>query len=236
MSGSADGVEEPPDEEVEETTNAKYDPPKRLMRTCLSSLDNSKTFGPLMAAEAHRKGFFQASRQAFIGDGMPCNWTIWKKYFPTFTPIVDLMHAVSYLYHAAVAIGETEDFGWGLCLEWTRACWQGRVADVIDEMSAWLLQQPNMTDAIEDDDPRRIVQTAITYLTNNRSRMNYPVYRQQGLPLTSALMESLIKEINWRVKGTEKFWNDPGGANPILALKAASLCDDDRLDKFLSSG
>ncbi len=142
---------------------------------------------------------------------------------------------MSYLYHAAVAIGATEDFGWGLCLEWTRACWQGRVADVTDEMSAWLLQQPKMPDDVEADDPRRIVQKAITYLTNNRSRMNYPAYRQQGLPLTSALMESLIKEINWRVKGTEKFWNDPGGANAILALKAASLCDDDRIDNFLST-
>jgi len=234
MSGSTDGVEEPPDEEIQEENNSKYDPPERLMRTCLSSLDCSKTFGPLMAAEAHRKGFFQASRQAFIGDGMKCNWTIQKKHFPTFTPIVDLMHAVSYLYHAAVAIGETEDFGWGLCLEWTRACWQGRVGDVIAEMSDWLSQQSKVTAAILDDDPRRIVQRALTYLTNNRSRMNYPAYRKQGLPLTSALMESLIKEINWRVKGTEKFWNDPGGANPILALKAASLCDDDRIDKFLS--
>jgi hypothetical protein len=235
MSGSADGVEEPPDEEVQEENHTKYDPPQRLMRTCLSSLDDSKTFGFLMAAEAHRKGYFQAARQAFIGDGMKCNWTIQKKHFPTFTPIVDIMHAVSYLYHTAVAIGETEDFGWGLCLEWTRACWQGRVADVTEEMTTWLSQQPKMPDDVAEDDPRRIVQKAITYLTNNRSRMNYPAYRKQGLPLTSALMESLIKEINWRVKGTEKFWNDPGGANAILALKAASLCDDDRIDKFLST-
>ncbi len=46
-------------------------------------------------------------------------------------------------------------------------------------------------------------------------------------------MESFVKEINWRVKKTEKFWNNPGGANPILALKAASLYDGDRIDKFL---
>ncbi len=45
----------------------------------------------------------------------------------------------------------------------------------------------------------------------------------------------LIKEINWSVKGTEKFWNDLGGANSIFAMKAASLCDDDRIDKFLST-
>ncbi len=27
--------------------------------------------------------------------------------------------------------------------------------------------------------------------------------------LTSTLMESLIKEMNYRVKGSEKFWNNP---------------------------
>lgn len=73
-----------------------------------------------------------------------------------------------------------------------------------------------------------------TYLRNNRVRMDYPSYRMAGLPIGSELVESLVKEINRRVKGTEKFWNDPSGANPILALKAASLCDDGRLGKLLA--
>jgi len=64
--------------------------------------------------------------------------------------------------------------------------------------------------------------------------MNYPGYRQQGLPVTSSLMESFVKEMNWRVKGTEKFWNAPSGANPILALRAASLCDDERIEILLT--
>ena len=43
------------------------------------------------------------------------------------------------------------------------------------------------------------------------------------------LMESLIKEVSDRVQGTEKFWNNPEGANQILAVKAAALSDDGRL-------
>ena len=42
-------------------------------------------------------------------------------------------------------------------------------------------------------------------------------------------MESLIKEMNYRVKGSEKFWNNPAGANHILAVKAAALSEDERL-------
>jgi hypothetical protein len=59
--------------------------------------------------------------------------------------------------------------------------------------------------------------------------MKYPEYRQAGLPVTTAWMESLVKEINYRVKGTEIFWNDPVGAEAILQVRAAALCDDDRL-------
>jgi len=31
-------------------------------------------------------------------------------------------------------------------------------------------------------------------------------YRREGLPITSTLVESLIKQVNQRMKGTEKFW------------------------------
>ena len=84
-------------------------------------------------------------------------------------------------------------------------------------------------DDIAEDDPREIVRRSLGYLTNNRQRMNYPDYRCQGLPVTSTLMESLIKEMNYRVKGSEKFWNNPAGANQILAVKAAALSEDTRL-------
>ena len=241
MSGSASGVEEPAevsvetsDEVTQPSTARRYDGPQKLLRTCLSSLDDIATFGPLMAAEAHRKAFFEAARQAFVADGMPCNWTVWKKHFPTFIPIVDLLHAISYVYHAAVAIGGDEDFSWGQCLEWIEAVWQGRVGDVIAALTEWVATQPPLDDNTPPDDPRRTVQSSLTHLTNNQSRMNYPAYRKQGLPITSSLMESLVKEIHWRVKGTEKFWNNPTGATPILALQAAALSEDGRLEELFA--
>ncbi len=40
-------------------------------------------------------------------------------------------------------------------------------------------------------------------------------------------MESTIKQINRRVKGSEKFWLN-GGAEAILQLGAAYLSEDDR--------
>jgi hypothetical protein len=231
------GVAAPADDEKDASADAvdatsatvKYESPKRLMRTCLASIDDSGTFGKMMEAEAHRKGFFQAKRKAFVADGMKCNWTIWRTHFPDFVPIIDFIHVVSYLYRAAMAIGGSEEFGWGLCAEWIRACWQGRVSDVIVDLTDWLAAEPPPLDDIAEDDPREIVRRSLGYLTNNRERMNYPDYRCQGLPVTSTLMESLIKEMNYQVKGSEKFWNNPDGANHILAVKAAALSEDERL-------
>ena len=49
-------------------------------------------------------------------------------------------------------------------------------------------------------------------------------YRRQGLPLTSSHIESAIKQINARVKGTGKFWRNDH-ANAILQLRADTLSD-----------
>ena len=64
--------------------------------------------------------------------------------------------------------------------------------------------------------------------------MNYPDYREQGLPITSSHMESTMKELNDRVKGTETFWNEVGG-EAVLQLPADSLSDSDPLEAFWRS-
>jgi hypothetical protein len=49
-------------------------------------------------------------------------------------------------------------------------------------------------------------------------------------------MESLVKEVNHRINGTEMFWNDPAGAEAILQIRAAAaLSEDDRLSHHLAT-
>jgi hypothetical protein len=66
--------------------------------------------------------------------------------------------------------------------------------------------------------------------------MDDPAYRKAGLLVTTAWMQSLVKEINYRVKGTEMFWNNSEGAEAILQVRAAALSDDDRLSKHRTRG
>jgi hypothetical protein len=63
--------------------------------------------------------------------------------------------------------------------------------------------------------------------------LDYPRYRREGLPVTSSLAESLVKQIHKRVKGTEKFFNDGRSGEAILQLRAAILCDDAWLDNWM---
>lgn len=207
--------------------------PERLFRTCLSSLCDSNSFGRMMEAEADSRGFFHAAKQAFVADGLPYNWTIQQRHFPTFTPILDFPHAIEHVYEVARALHGSGDHTWELYVKWITAVWQGRVADVLEDLRSEQRQRGEPPQGCEDNDPRKILAETITYLQNNQSRMDYPRYRREGLPMTSAHMESFVKEIGYRVKGTEKFWNEGRQAESMLQIRAAVLCEDNRLDSHL---
>lgn len=209
--------------------------PERVFRTCLSSLADSDAFGRMMEVEADARGFYHADKKAFVSDGLPYNWTIQQRHFRDFTPILDFVHAVERLYEAAGCLHDAADDRWKTHLRWTRACWQGDVSQVLSDMKAAQQSLGLPPQGCEKTDPRKMFADAIGYLENNAARMDYPAYRRAGLPTTSAHMESFVKELNARVKGTEKFWNDGLSGEAILQLRAAALCDDNRLTRFLDN-
>ena len=194
----------------------------------------SADFGPLVAAEAQRRGFFDAPRQAFVADGQQYNWTIQRAYFPQFVAIADFIHVLCYLYPAAWAVRADDRARWRQYESWMTACWQGRVSEVLTELTAYQERLGRPPPEAESRDPRLLVQEALTYLTNNASRMDYPRYRRLGLPVTSSWVESLVGEFNARVKGWDKWWNRGEGAEAILQVRAAVLSEDDRLRRYFA--
>jgi hypothetical protein len=245
QAGAAD-PQEIPEESVEPVApptaaeSAMRWSPERLVRTCVASLAASSSFGPMVAAEAQERHFYDSPRRAFVADGMAYNWAIREGYFRGFEPIVDFLHVLCYVYSSAWAVTEDEGSGWSQYLVWMRACWQGRVGEVLGELEVWQarlgLPPPGEAESAEERrDPRRVVGEARTYLTNNRERMDYPRYRREGLPTTSSLVESLVGEVNARVKGKQKHWTRPQGAESILQLRAALLSEDERLGRFFAN-
>ncbi len=239
--GETDPPTEPNGGSTASTVEDEAEPrkkPELLVRTYLATMQSSEEFGPMVAAAAHRRNFMNALHRAFVGDGSAWIWNLHKQYFPTFEAIVDFLHVLGHLFTAAKTAAEGAEAQWGLFQRWTEACWKGQVSQVIEQLRALRYSLGPLSDAeleeLADDDPRRILYKELGYLENNRERMDYPRYRQQGLPWTSSHIESTVKLFNRRVKGSEKFWSQPG-AESILQLRATFLSEDQQLERHLKT-
>lgn len=228
-----DAVEDTEDaEEMDERlqTEAVYEPPQVVTRRVVASRARWPKFAPQLAAAGWGLGFQGAARKAFVGDGSSNNWTLQRRFFGSFVPILDFIHALSYVFAAALA-GRTFAAGWGCYQEWIAWVWQGRVSEVIAALEGRQaeLGVPGAGDA--ETSPAVVVSKTLGYLKNQQDKMKYAEYRKDGLPITSSLMESGVKQINQRVKGTEKFWSEVG-SEPVLQLRADLLSDSEILESF----
>jgi hypothetical protein len=212
------------------SSRGEYRPPKVCSNRLLASRNDWESFTPIVAAEAWSWGFQKAERKAFVADGAKCNWTLHKRCFAQFEPILDFIHALSYVYAAATA-GQTEEVGWACYQKWIQWVWQGSVVEVIAALTERQIQIgiPDKSDGVTT--PRRVVAKTLTYLQNHQNKMHYDNYRRDGLPITSSHVESAVKQISRRVKGTEKFWSEDG-AEAILQLRADLLSQNQPLDAF----
>src|SRR5262249_3710580 len=79
---------------------AAYQPPQVEQRQVLASRLRWPAFAPVVAAAAWARGFPGAARKAFVGDGSANHWRLQRRFFGSFTPILDFIHALSYVYAA----------------------------------------------------------------------------------------------------------------------------------------
>jgi len=196
--------------------------PELLVRSVVATFQPYEQLGRLAKVEAYHRGFVEAERKAFLGDGHLANWGIRDRHFSDYTPIVDLLHALSYIYLAAMESTPDMEACWHRCRCWITWVWKGEVQQVIDELK-------RLVEMAGEQVPEKLA-GSLTYLTNNASRMKYNQYRQAGLPITTTLIESTIKQIGRRMKGTEKFWDE--GAEPQLQLCADRISETEPLAKF----
>lgn len=208
---------------VEEVAEADFKKrsgrPEVLVKSVVATTGDAEAFGPQLASAAYERGFHAAERKAFVADGSSTNWGVWSKYFSHYTPILDFVHALMYVYAGAMA-GRVANEGWADYRQWAGWLWSGKVGLVIEALES-RQRDLGVPEKHEGNTPRTQVATTLGYLRNQQARMKYDEYRKQGLPLTSSAMESTVKQINRRIKGSEKFWSE--GADAMLALVADRL-------------
>jgi hypothetical protein len=231
-SAKARGPESPDiSKEIQDFLDAKPKPPstrepapkwqpKPLVRTCMATMKPLEEFRWMVQAEAKRRHFFTAQKRAFVADGSAGNWTLHARHFPDFVPILDFVHAAEYLHAAAKVVGSPS-----LAIDWVRDLWQGRGGSVIAALRAALDARSLGDETLDEKHECFALQRAWTYLTNASDKLDYPRYRREGLPTTSGLVESQIKEFNMRLKGSEKFWYE-SNAESMLQLMCRVLNEE----------
>jgi len=218
---------------LEETSSkpSKRTSPIPLLKTAIASMARTEEFGWIVAAEAQKRHSCGAARAALVGDGG--NWIepLGAFHFHGWVQILDVVHLMAHLYTAVQCVCPASPRkAWNLYETLLRLAWAGKVDELIERIEAQLKRMRAPTARASRPADIETVERTVEFIRKNRDRMDYPRFRRKGLPITSTLVESLIKQFNQRVKGTEKFWID-GGAEAILQARAAYLSEDARADR-----
>ena len=217
-----------PDADAQPKAREQKEPPwlrpRILGKTMQASSVSWEEFGSIMASHAWYQGFNAAISKVFVSDGSAAIEKVQQRYFSHYTSVLDLMHALSYCLAAARASAAENAEAWNQYVRWATCIWQGNVDVVIQELEAIQERIGEPEKDASQEDPREVIRRARVYYRNHRDRMNYPEYRRKGYPLTSSVMESSVKQIGRRVKGSEKFWSEVGG-EAILTMRGDYLSD-----------
>ena len=206
--------------------------PKKLLRTVVATKKDSDEFGRMVVTEAAQRGFFQAVKRAVVADGGIWIWAIAALHFVGFVFILDFVHLLSHLYAGAQAAHQGDlKKAWELYAKLLRLSWGGDVLEVLKILRKHAERLGEPPKGVREDDPRKVLWGTLGYVEKNKDKMEYPRYRREGLPISSAPVESLIRQVNIRVKGTQKFWVREG-LEAVLQVNAACLSEDGRLEEF----
>ena len=211
-------------------TNEK--PPQPLVTTYVATMETTEPFGKLVQVEAERRGLRSATTVLMLADAG--NWIdpLTQREGLCDYRIVDFHHAAERLYAAArAALGRESPAATALAEQMKGQLYDGPFESVVQTLRqhAERLGPPQSADGQEN--PRRILASAVHYFETHRHHMDYPTYRKKGWPIGSGVTEAGVKQFNKRVKGTEQFWKE-SGVEAILALRALWLAEDDRWKRY----
>jgi hypothetical protein len=139
----------------------------------------------------------------------------------TFTLVLDIIHAVEYLWQAVNALlGEKNPNRTAWVKEHLLLILSGRTAEVIQALQE-RVQDPSLSTS-----QRQAVQSTLGYYQRNLPYMHYDQYLAQGWPIGTGVVEGacghLVKD---RMEQSAMRWTQPG-AQAVLDLRAVRINDD----------
>jgi hypothetical protein len=171
--------------------------------------------------EVHRRGTEMAGIVVGVADGAEWCQGFFDLHRPDAVRILDYSHAVGYLIEAAEASLEA---GTPACQAWRaaqeRELLEGDPAVVLAALAALpTAAAPQPAVAAEAQ------ATALRYLTDRLTQIQYKTFLAAGYPIGSGAVESANKlVVEARLKGAGMHWA-PGHVNPMVALRTIARSD-----------
>jgi hypothetical protein len=182
--------------------------------TYVGSFEMAEEFGGRIRHEALRRGSGRAGKIVFLGDGAGWVWELARINFPSAILILDLYHVLERLHKLCEGLYGEKSFWAGRREQrWEEMLKEDQVAEVIIEARRRLEDLgAQKSDTLEKQ---------IAFFENQKSRMLYKTYRDQGLFYGSGIVEAGCKAvIGQRLKQSGMFWTERGALS-VLTLRCA---------------
>jgi hypothetical protein len=167
-----------------------------------------------VCAELDRRDPTQLQSVIVLCDGERSLWTTFAKMLTRpYVAIVDLWHALTYLWLAAKVFHGSKPAQEAFVTARLRLLLEGKVRGVIKGLKQMGTQQGLM------GEKRRTLAKVVSYLENNRDQMKYDVYLGAGYPVGSGVIEGACRHvIKDRLERAGMLWT-LAGASALLRLR-----------------
>ena len=173
-------------------------------------LGGQPEFRAAMAAALAAERADEVPLVVWLGDGAHENWTLAKELCPFAVQVLDVPHAIHWGMECGKALlGE----GDSLLPLWESRLHQLLDADSPDGAIAELMACLPYTSS---DEHLAALDAVVGYFRSNQHRMRYRVFRSQGLPVGSGIVESAHRHVlQVRMKRAGQRWSLPRGRRMV---------------------
>ena len=180
-----------------------------------------------LKAEAVRRGYgtTKFKKVQFVADGADTLWALQREFFPGAAVCLDWVHAVEKLWSCGKAVNRGSRTKRQPLETWVheqkKRLRQGKLNEVLATLQTAL--DGTAVTGPGNKFRREVLEATIKHFTKNRARMRYQRLRQQGLVISSGLIEGTVRHlVGMRLDGPGMRWGK-ARAEAVLHLRCVLL-------------
>jgi len=201
--------------------------PRPVHKRMYATFKSYRALFEWLKAEAVRRGYgtTKFKKVQFVADGAETLWALQQEFFPDAEVCLDWMHAVEKLWSCGKAINRGSRTKRQPLEAWIREQKRHLRRGKLNEVLATLQTALDGTAITGPGNKfrRKVLDATIHHFTKNRARMRYPRLRQQGLVVSSGLIEGTVRHlVGMRLDGPGMRWGK-ARAEAVLHLRCVLL-------------